>query len=33
MAETKQWARVKVALTWTPHVRTLPQCVPNFFFD
>ena len=31
MAETKQWARVKAALTWTPHVRALPQCMPNFF--
>ena len=24
---------MKAALTWTPHVRALPQCVPNFFCD
>ena len=33
VAETKQKARVKVVLTWAPHVRPLPQCVPNSFAD
>ncbi|RTQ51576.1 N-acetylornithine carbamoyltransferase [Hymenobacter gummosus] len=33
VAETKQTERVKVVLTWAPHVRALPQCVPNSFAD
>ncbi|MFC6224614.1 N-acetylornithine carbamoyltransferase [Hymenobacter artigasi] len=33
VAETKQKERVKVVLTWAPHVRALPQCVPNSFAD
>ncbi len=33
VAETKQKERVKVVLTWAPHVRALPQCVPNSFCD
>ena len=33
VAETKQQERVKVVLTWAPHVRALPQCVPNSFCD
>jgi N-succinyl-L-ornithine transcarbamylase len=31
VAEHKQKERVKVVLTWAPHVRALPQCVPNSF--
>ena len=26
-------AKVKVVLTWAPHVRALPQCVPNSFAE
>jgi N-succinyl-L-ornithine transcarbamylase len=33
VAEFKQKERVKVVLTWAPHVRALPQCVPNSFAD
>ncbi|RAK70349.1 N-acetylornithine carbamoyltransferase [Hymenobacter edaphi] len=33
VAETKKTERVKVVLTWAPHVRALPQCVPNSFAD
>ena len=33
VAETKPQERVKVVLTWAPHVRALPQCVPNSFAD
>jgi N-succinyl-L-ornithine transcarbamylase len=33
VAETKPTERVKVVLTWAPHVRALPQCVPNSFAD
>ncbi|SET02657.1 Rossmann-fold NAD(P)-binding domain-containing protein [Hymenobacter actinosclerus] len=33
VAETKRTERVKVVLTWAPHVRALPQCVPNSFCD
>jgi N-succinyl-L-ornithine transcarbamylase len=33
VAEHKQKERVKVVLTWAPHVRALPQCVPNSFCD
>lgn len=33
VAEHKQKERVKVVLTWAPHVRALPQCVPNSFAD
>jgi len=33
VAETKPTDRVKVVLTWAPHVRALPQCVPNSFAD
>ncbi|MCB2409696.1 N-acetylornithine carbamoyltransferase [Hymenobacter lucidus] len=33
VAEYKQTERVKVVLTWAPHVRALPQCVPNSFAD
>ncbi|MGI4874189.1 MAG: hypothetical protein ACRYFX_23760 [Janthinobacterium lividum] len=33
VAETKRKERVKVVLTWAPHVRALPQCVPNSFAD
>ncbi|SHJ60020.1 ornithine carbamoyltransferase [Hymenobacter daecheongensis DSM 21074] len=33
VAEYKQAERVKVVLTWAPHVRALPQCVPNSFAD
>ena len=33
VAETKPKERVKVVLTWAPHVRALPQCVPNSFAD
>ncbi|MDQ2769474.1 MAG: N-acetylornithine carbamoyltransferase [Bacteroidota bacterium] len=33
VAETKRKKRVKVVLTWAPHVRALPQCVPNSFCD
>ncbi|MEJ7663974.1 MAG: hypothetical protein WKG07_32805 [Hymenobacter sp.] len=33
VAETKRKPRVKVVLTWAPHVRALPQCVPNSFAD
>ena len=33
VAETKQTPRVKVVLTWAPHVRALPQCVPNSFAE
>ncbi|GAB2940174.1 acetylornithine carbamoyltransferase [Hymenobacter coalescens] len=33
VAENKQTERVKVVLTWAPHVRALPQCVPNSFAD
>jgi N-succinyl-L-ornithine transcarbamylase len=33
VAETKKKERVKVVLTWAPHVRALPQCVPNSFAD
>ncbi|WP_223650475.1 acetylornithine carbamoyltransferase [Hymenobacter psoromatis] len=33
VAETKKKERVKVVLTWAPHVRALPQCVPNSFCD
>ena len=33
VAETKQKERVKVVLTWAPHGRALPQCVPNSFCD
>ncbi len=33
VAEHKQQERVKVVLTWAPHVRALPQCVPNSFAD
>jgi N-succinyl-L-ornithine transcarbamylase len=33
VAETKPKERVKVVLTWPPHVRALPQCVPNSFAD
>ncbi|NVO32916.1 N-acetylornithine carbamoyltransferase [Hymenobacter lapidiphilus] len=33
VAETKRTEHVKVVLTWAPHVRALPQCVPNSFCD
>lgn len=33
VAEHKQKERVRVVLTWAPHVRALPQCVPNSFAD
>lgn len=33
IAEHKKTERVKVALTWAPHVRALPQAVPNSFAD
>ena len=33
VAERKRTERVKVVLTWAPHVRALPQCVPNSFAD
>ena len=33
VAETKLKERVKVVLSWAPHVRALPQCVPNSFAD
>jgi N-succinyl-L-ornithine transcarbamylase len=33
VAEAKKKERVKVVLTWAPHVRALPQCVPNSFAD
>ncbi|MDP4360624.1 hypothetical protein QR510_28780, partial [Escherichia coli] len=33
VAETKQKERVKVVLTWAPHGRALPQCVPKSFCD
>jgi N-succinyl-L-ornithine transcarbamylase len=33
VAEHKRTARVKVVLTWAPHVRALPQCVPNSFAE
>lgn len=31
--ELKQKSHVKVVLTWAPHVRSLPQSVPNSFSD
>jgi N-succinyl-L-ornithine transcarbamylase len=33
VAEHKPQERVKVVLTWAPHVKALPQCVPNSFAD
>ncbi|MCB9202608.1 MAG: N-acetylornithine carbamoyltransferase [Flavobacteriales bacterium] len=33
IAEYKKTERVKVVLTWAPHVRALPQSVPNSFAD
>jgi len=33
VAETRRTERVKVVLSWAPHVRALPQCVPNSFCD
>ncbi|WP_375416994.1 acetylornithine carbamoyltransferase [uncultured Hymenobacter sp.] len=33
VAEFKRTERVKVVLTWAPHVRALPQCVPNSFAE
>ncbi|MHA8053308.1 N-acetylornithine carbamoyltransferase [Aquirufa sp. Wall-65K1] len=31
--EHKKTARPKVVLTWAPHVKALPQCVPNSFAE
>lgn len=31
--EYKKTARPKVVLTWAPHVKALPQCVPNSFAE
>jgi N-succinyl-L-ornithine transcarbamylase len=31
--ETKKTARPKVVLTWAPHVKALPQAVPNSFSE
>lgn len=31
--ETKQTAKPKVVLTWAPHVKALPQAVPNSFSE
>lgn len=33
ITETKQVDRPKVVLTWAPHVKALPQCVPNSFAE
>jgi len=33
VAELKKTERVKVVLTWAPHVKALPQAVPNSFAD
>lgn len=33
VAEFKRTERVKVVLSWAPHVRALPQCVPNSFAE
>ena len=33
VAEHKPAGRVKVVLSWVPHVRALPQCVPNSFAE
>ena len=33
IAETKQAAKPKVVLTWAPHIRALPQAVPNSFSE
>ena len=33
ITETKQVERPKVVLTWAPHVKALPQCVPNSFAE
>ncbi len=31
--EYKKTARPKIVLTWAPHVKALPQCVPNSFAE
>jgi N-succinyl-L-ornithine transcarbamylase len=33
ITETKKVDRPKVVLTWAPHVKALPQCVPNSFAE
>lgn len=33
ITETKQVARPKVVLTWAPHIKALPQAVPNSFAE
>lgn len=33
IAETKTIARPKVVLTWAPHIKALPQAVPNSFAE
>ncbi|MFC0181107.1 N-succinyl-L-ornithine transcarbamylase [Pseudarcicella hirudinis] len=33
ISEYKTKARPKVVLTWAPHVKALPQCVPNSFSE
>ena len=33
IAETKQTAKPKVVLTWAPHIKALPQAVPNSFAE
>ncbi len=33
IAETKQATRPKVVLTWAPHIKALPQAVPNSFAE
>ncbi|MBP6732913.1 MAG: N-acetylornithine carbamoyltransferase [Chitinophagales bacterium] len=33
IAETKQTAKPKIVLTWAPHIKALPQAVPNSFAE